>query len=160
MTLADLAHIALVGIGATLLIDIWGMTLKRAFGLSSLDYCMLGRWILHMPRGVFAHESINRAAPRRHECAAGWAAHYSIGIAFALLFVWVARDGWLARPTLLPALAFGVATVVVPFFSLQPAFGLGIAASKTPNPGVARVKSLMTHAVFGLGLFLWALVLR
>jgi hypothetical protein len=78
---------------------------------------------------------------------------------FALLFVLVVSDSWLARPTLLPALAFGIATVLVPFFTMQPSFGLGVAASKTPNPNKARLKSLMTHIVFGGGLYIWAYLL-
>jgi len=31
--------------------------------------------------------------------------------------------------------------------------GAGIAASRTPRPGAARLQSLVTHAVFGLGLY-------
>jgi len=34
-----------------------------------------------------------------------------------------------------------------------------VASAKTPNPAGARVKSLATHTVFGLGLYLSALVL-
>ena len=36
--------------------------------------------------------------------------------------------------------------------------GAGIAASRTPKPGVARLRSLMAHASFGVGLYLagWA----
>jgi uncharacterized membrane protein len=86
--------------------------------------------------------------------------HYLIGTAFALLFVLLVSPSWLARPTLLPALLFGMATVVVPFFTMQPSFGLGVAASKTPSPNRARLKSLMTHTVFGVGLYVWAFVLR
>ena len=44
-------------------------------------------------------------------------------------------------------------TVVFPFFLMQPSLGLGIAASRTPNPTQARVKSLATHTVFGLGMY-------
>jgi hypothetical protein len=82
-----------------------------------------------------------------------------IGVTFALLFVLLASGSWLARPTLLPALAFGIATVLVPFFTMQPSFGLGVAASKTPHPNRARLKSLMTHSVFGVGLYVCAYVL-
>jgi len=82
-----------------------------------------------------------------------------IGVTFALLFVLLASSSWLARPTLLPALAFGIATTLVPFFTMQPSFGLGVAASKTPNPNRARLKSLMTHTVFGVGLYVWAYLL-
>ena len=149
---------ALIGLGATLLIDLWALFLRRGFGVPSLSYCLLGRWVLHMP-GTFIHRSIAAAQPRRHECAAGWAAHYLIGIVFALMFVLLVSERWLERPTLLPAVAFGIVTTLVPYLVMQPSLGLGIAASKTPKPNQARLKSLATHAVFGAGLYLWALPL-
>jgi hypothetical protein len=36
---------------------------------------------------------------------------------------------------------------------MQPAMGAGLAASRTPQPEAARVQSLVTHAVFGVGLY-------
>jgi hypothetical protein len=149
----------LIGVGATLLIDLWAVFLRRVFGVRSLDYCLLGRWVLHMPSGKIMHQSIATTAAKRYECAAGWTTHYLIGIGFAILFVILASDVWLERPTLLPALAFGVVTVLVPFFTLQPSFGLGLAASKTAQPTRARLKSLMTHTVFGVGLYISAYLL-
>ena len=149
----------LIGLGATLLIDLWALFLKRAFSIRSLDYCLLGRWVLYVPHGKIVHAQIAATAPKPHECTVGWTTHYLIGTAFALLFVLLASDSWLARPTLLPALAFGIATVVVPFFTMQPSFGLGIAASKTPHPNKARLKSLTTHTVFGVGLYVSAILL-
>ena len=149
----------LVGLGATLVIDLWALLLKRGFNIPSLNYCLLGRWLLHMPSGTFVHDSIGAAEQKRHECAMGWAAHYLIGTTFALVFVLLAPSTWLERPTLLPALAFGILTTLVPFLIMQPSFGLGIAASKAPNPRQARLKSLMTHTVFGVGLYIWALLL-
>jgi len=150
---------ALVGLGATLLIDLWALILRRSFGIASLSYCLLGRWVLHMPGGTIVHRSIAAAQPKRHECAAGWAAHYLIGTAFALGFVLVVSERWLERPTLLPALAFGIVTTLVPYLIMQPSLGLGVAASKTPKPNQARLKSLATHTVYGAGLYLWALPL-
>src|SRR5256714_7040676 len=150
----------LIGLGATLLIDLWALLLKRAFSVRSLDYCLLGRWVLYIPHGTIMHAQIATTPAKPHECKVGWTTHYLIGTAFALLFVLIASDGWLARPTLLPALAFGIATVVVPFFTMQPSFGLGVAASKTPNPNKARMKSLMTHTVFGVGLYVSAVLLN
>jgi hypothetical protein len=153
---AQIVAAILIGIGATLLMDGWNLVLKRVVGLKSLDYCMLGRWVRHMPR-TFRHTSIAAAAPRPGECAAGWIAHYSIGISLALAFM-VATDDWLARPTLLPALGYGLVTVVFPFFIMQPALGLGIASAKAAAPAQARAKSVATHLVFGLGLYVGALV--
>ena len=146
----------LIGAGATLVLDVWSLFLQRAFKVPFPNLCLLGRWLGHMPRGKFAHASLANAAHMRAECAVGWIAHYAIGAVFALAFVALAPAGWLGRPTLLPALRFGLVTVLFPYLVMQPAFGLSVAASKTPNPNAARVKSLVSHAVFGIGLYLSA----
>src|SRR5215203_3161270 len=121
-----------IGLGATLVMDLWNVFLKGAFGIPSLSYCVLGRWLRHMPEGTLRHASIVAAAPKPFECQVGWIAHYSIGVVFALVFVALTPGDWLARPTLLPALLYGLVTVVFPFFLMQPSFGLGIAASRSP----------------------------
>ena len=146
-----------VGVGATLVMDFWNLFLKYAFGIPSLNYCLLGRWLRHMPGGIFRHASITAAPQKSFECEVGWAAHYAIGIVLTLAFIVLTPGDWLARPTLLPALLYGIGTVVFPFFLMQPSFGLGIAASRTPNPTQARLKSLMTHTVYGVGLYVCAL---
>lgn len=147
-----------IGIGATAIMDLWAIFLRRAFNISSLSFCLVGRWFSHMQDGIFRHDKIGAAEKRPAECAIGWTAHYLIGIAYAFLLVIPASGVWLASPSLLPALILGIGTVVFPFFMMQPAFGLGVAAAKTSNPAQARVKSVMNHAVFGVGLYLSALV--
>ena len=156
ITATDVLYAIGIGVGATLVMDLWNLFLKRAFGMPSLNYCLLGRWLSHMTGGTFRHTSIAATSPKPAECAIGWMAHYTIGVVFALVFVLVSGS-WPARPTLLPALLYGIGTVVFPFFIMQPSLGLGIAASKTPNPMQARLKSLATHTVFGVGLYLCAL---
>jgi hypothetical protein len=158
MTLGALALGSVaVGIGATVVMDVWNLFLKRAFGLASLDYCLLGRWVLHIPAGTVRHPNIRAAARKRHECIAGWITHYSIGIMLAVGLVVLTSGEWLVRPTLGVALPYGIATVVFPFFLLQPSLGLGVASSRAPNPTQARLKSLATHTVFGIGLYLWGM---
>jgi hypothetical protein len=153
----------LVGAGATAAMDVWSLLLQRV-GIRSLDYAMLGRWIGHLPSGTFKHENIATAPAVRHERAMGWCAHYGIGITFAALLVWIGGLEWARAPTLLPALATGLLTVVVPFFVLQPALGAGIAASRTPNPNLARTLTILIHMVYGFGLYgsakLWAMLIR
>ena len=145
------------GVGATLIMDLWNLFLKRVFGIPSLHYRLLGRWLGHMATGTFRHASITEAPQKPFERTVGWIAHYTIGIVFALVFVALVSGDWLARPTLVPALLYGIGTVVFPLFIMQPSFGLGMAASRTPKPTQARLKSLMTHTVFGIGLFFSAL---
>ena len=146
-----------VGLGATLFMDIWALFLKRAFSIPSANYCLVGRWIRHMPEGTFMHTSIAAAPQRSSECAVGWIAHYVIGTVYALVFVALVSVNWLARPTLLPAMLFGMGSVLVPYLIMQPSFGLGIAASRTPNPTQARLRSLGAHIAFGVGLYVCAL---
>jgi hypothetical protein len=146
----------LIGIGATLSIDLWSLFLRRAFDVRSLDYCQLGRWALHMPSGRVMHDSIAASARRAHECKVGWAAHYTIGVSFSIIFIAIVGQAWLEAPTVVPALTFGVATAVVPLFIMQPALGFGIASRRSPTPWQARLKSVGTHAVFGTGMYLVA----
>jgi len=151
-----LFSILLIGIGATLVMDLWTWLLKR-LGVTTLNYAMLGRWVGHLLRGQVRHVAIARAEPVAHELAWGWALHYVIGVLFAGGLVLVAGEGWMQRPTPGPALAFGIVTVLAPLCVMQPAMGAGWFASRTPTPWRNRGRSLVTHAVFGSGLYLAAL---
>jgi hypothetical protein len=153
------SRIALIGIGATLLLDLWSLFLKTAWGVPFPNYPMVGRWIGNFPRGQFAHASMASAPPVAGEALIGWTAHYVIGMLYAALLVAIANLSWLNAPTLIPALVVGAVTVVAPFFIMQPAMGAGMASSKAPNPNTARLRSLAAHLVFGLGLYLSALAL-
>lgn len=142
-----------IGAGATVLIDLWALGLKRLLGVPSMNWGLVGRWIGHMPAGRFVHDSIGKATPVRGETAIGWGAHYAIGIVFAGILLAICGLDWARQPTLLPALLVGWTTIAAPFFLMQPGLGLGIAAAKTPKPAVARLRSFFTHTVFGLGLY-------
>jgi hypothetical protein len=145
----------LIGAGATMTMDLWAALLRR-FGIPSLRFELLGRWIGHLLHRRWFHASIAGAQPVRGELWIGWAAHYAIGISFAALLVTTFGLDWARSPTLGPALFIGVVTVLAPWLVLQPAFGAGIASSKTPAPIFNSFKSLLTHTVFGFGLFLAA----
>jgi hypothetical protein len=154
----DIVAPALVlGAGATAGMDLWAIVLRR-FGISSLDYAMLGRWIGHLVNGRFRHESIARSAPVRNERMIGWVAHYTIGVTFAALLLATAGPDWLEAPTVGPALLVSYATLVAPFFVMQPGMGAGIAGSKTPRPNVTRLRSIVTHSIYGLGLYVSACI--
>jgi hypothetical protein len=145
----------LIGALATLLMDAWAAAL-RCFGVPSLNFALLGRWLGHIPRGVWRHEQITAAVPVDGELLIGWCAHYLIGVSFAALLLALFGLDWARAPTLGPALGLGVGTVMAPLFVLQPAFGAGVASRKTPRPLFNSLKSLVTHSVFGVGLFLGA----
>jgi len=143
----------LIGIGATAVTDLWAIARRRLLGVPLPNYGLVGRWLAHMPCGRFRHESIAAAEPVQGERVIGWTAHYLIGIAFAAILPGVWGLEWIRYPTLVPALIVGVGTVAAPMLVMQPGMGAGIAASRTPRPAAARLQSLTTHAIFGLGLY-------
>lgn len=125
-----------IGAGATLVMDGWGVVRKRLLGMPAMDYGLVGRWLAYLPRGRFRRERIAASPPVRGERLIGWTAHYLTGIAFAgvLLALW--GIDWARNPTLAPALIVGIGSVAAPFLVMQ-----------------ARVQTLVTHTVFGLGLY-------
>jgi hypothetical protein len=143
----------LTGVGATAVTDLWAIARKRLFGIPPPHYGLVGRWLAHMPRGRFRHDSIAAAPPVHGERLIGWTAHYLIGVAFAAILLGIWGLAWIHRPTIGPALLVGICTVAAPFLVMQPGMGAGIAASRTPRPAAARFQSLVTHAIFGLGLY-------
>ena len=131
-----LASTLVIGAGATLVMDGWGVVRKRLLGMPAMDYGLVGRWLAYLPRGRFRRERVAAVPPVRGERLIGWTAHYLTGIAFAgvLLALW--GLDWARHPTLGPALLVGIGSVAAPFLLMQ-----------------ARLQSVVTHAVFGLGLY-------
>jgi hypothetical protein len=147
-----------IGILATAILDLFNVFQKRAFKAPVPDWGVVGRWIGNFPRGRFAHASIAKAAPVRGERAIGWITHYVVGVAFAAIAVLVWGVEGARHPTFAPALIVGLTSMIAPFFIMQPGMGLGIAASKTPKPCASRLRSLISHTVFGVGVYLAALL--
>jgi Protein of unknown function (DUF2938) len=69
---------ALIGIGATAVMDLWAAFQKLVFGVPSLDYGMVGRWIGHVARGCFVHENIGKSSAVRGERVIGWGARHRL----------------------------------------------------------------------------------
>jgi len=142
-----------MGVGATVLMDLWAIARRRAFNIPPPHYGLVGRWFAHLARGRFRHESIAVSPSVHGEQLIGWVAHYVVGVLFAALLLSVWGLAWVRHPMIGPALLVGIGTVVAPFLVMQPGMGAGVAASRTRRPAAARVQSLITHTIFGLGLY-------
>lgn len=148
----------ITGIGATLVMDLWSLIQKHIIKLPPLNYALVGRWVLWIPRGKLWHNTIVSTASVRKEFLTGWAFHYLTGILFAFIPLLLKGTTWFCEPSFMTALLAGLLTLFAPFMILQPAFGFGIAASRTPRPWLTRLLSLLTHLAYGLGLYIAALV--
>jgi hypothetical protein len=147
-----------MGVAGSALMDVWSAALRR-FGIPTLDYRLLGRWIGHLRTGRLIHERIASSRRVRGEEALGWFAHYAIGVTFAFLLLTIWGRPWLESPTILPSIAVGLGTIVAPWFLMQPAMGAGIAGSRSPNPAATRIRNLGTHAIYGVGLYVAAVAM-
>jgi hypothetical protein len=146
----------LVGIGGTIVLDLYALLVHRFFGVPAPNWAMVGRWVGHMPKGRFVQPNLGRAEPVPGEHALGWIVHYVIGSAYGLLLVAIWGAGWLREPGIGAPLILVLALLVLPYFVMMPGMGMGIAAWRTPKPNVARLKSVAGHSVFGIGMYLTA----
>lgn len=150
---------ALIGIGATAVFDLW-VRLLVLLRLPAANWALVGRWFAHAGRGRFAHADIAAAPPVRGEAAIGWIMHYLVGILFAAALLAIWGLDWARAPTLGPALAVGLVTVLAGWLILAPGMGAGIASRKRPNPNRIRLVQVAGHVVFGLGLYLAAVLVE
>ncbi|MDM0117297.1 DUF2938 family protein [Variovorax sp. J22R133] len=152
MSIPGIGLVVLIGVIATAVMDMWLLILSR-LGVPATDWRLVGRWVGQMAQGRFAHPSLAKAVPVRGEHPLGWLTHCGVGIACAAVLVAFAGTDWASQPTVLPALVFGLVTVVVPLFVMQPAMGPGFAGSNSTAPVRSCVRTLANHAVFGAGLY-------
>ncbi|MFN4327722.1 MAG: DUF2938 domain-containing protein [Limnobacter sp.] len=150
-------HTAIIGLAATALMDIWLIGLKRA-GIPTMNFGLLGRWVGHLFKGRALHTQISKSPAVAGELILGWLTHYLTGLLFAATLIMFAGEGWLISPTPLAAMATGITTVLCPWLLMQPAMGLGFAASKTPAPLGNALRNLINHTVFGFGLYIGGLL--
>jgi hypothetical protein len=148
-----------IGIGATITVDIW-IYFLGLFNIKSLDYRFVGRWIGNFPKGKFLHKNIMQTETVKGELFIGWLAHYLIGINFAVLISLLYGKEWIDNPDIYSAVLFGIITVVAPLFIMQPAFGFGIASSNLPKPNIRRLKSMFTHLIYGIGIYITAILIK
>jgi len=150
----------IAGVCATAIMDVWALLLKVIFNITSLNYAMVGRWIGHMANGKLMHEHIANSSPIVNESIIGWTAHYLIGIIFSAALVLTQGASWFHSPSVAPAITIGLLTVAFPFLLMQPCFGMGIAATKQSASHINQLKSLTAHLIFGLGLYVSALLIN
>ena len=148
-------EVVVVGVIATLAMDLW-QRLLQTIGVPTGSWGLVGRWVAGLPRGVLVHRPITASPAVHNEVAIGWAFHYAVGIAYAALYLAIVRLGFGSKPALGSALLYSIALLVMPWFVMQPALGLGFMAARTPKPEAVRAVNISVHAAFGLGLYLGA----
>lgn len=149
----------LVGVGGTIVLDVYAFLLQHLFGVPATNWRMVGRWLGHMPHGNFIQIHLGQVEPVPGEHALGWVFHYVIGIGYGLLLIGIWGSEWLLQPGITEPLILALALLILPYCIMMPGMGMGIAGSQTPRPVITRLKSVAGHAIFGIGMYLSAQLL-
>jgi Protein of unknown function (DUF2938) len=140
----------LVGVGGTIVLDLYALMMSRVLGVPSTSWATVGRWFGNDSWPIRSarddqgragqgrtDDRLDRALRTRHRL---WTpAGSAVGQGLAGATDTPSSDD----PRLL----------VAPYFMMMPGMGMGIAGSRTPQPNVTRLRSVMGHSVFGLGMY-------
>ena len=109
----------LIGVIATIGQDIWEAIVKHIFRFPTAGLALIGRWLGHMPRGVFVHHSISESAAIPNELLIGWVAHYVTGIVYGVMYLSFVQILLSSDPTITSALIFGLVYYIITTFILK-----------------------------------------
>jgi hypothetical protein len=141
------------GIFGALLMDLTETAIAKIGIRSGVNIALVGRWFLGLIQGRLAHADIQVSPSLPREVGLGWAFHLFVGGGVALIYpaVLLALGTPLPAHALLDGLLFGLATSVLPWFVLLPAFGWGWFGRRGPRGANALLASPLSHIPYGLG---------
>jgi len=141
------------GLFATVVLDLWQRLVHAVAGIPPANWAFVGRWFAYIPRGRLVHRPIADTPHVEGELALGWTLHYLIGLAYGFAYVGLLVYGLDRQPSLLNGFVFGLCSVVIPWFILQPGLGIGVMGRLAPKPAVPMLNALANHIIYGIALF-------
>ncbi len=107
-----------------------------------------------MFHGHFLRENIIASSPARNEALVGLISHYVTGGSVALLYpaYFLVLNVPLPEDHLICSLVFGLATVLLPWLVLYPAFGYGFFGVRAPLNSRPVIAPTIEHMLYGLGI--------
>ncbi len=100
------------------------------------------------------HRDILKSSPLKNELPAGWITHYLTGGIVALTYpvFYLAFNVPMPADHRFLALLWGLATTLLPWFTLYPAFGWGFFGVRAPRNASPLIATPVAHMLYGLGL--------
>ena len=142
------------GLIATIIFDLFNQSLNYAYNINKPKWFLLGRYFIGFTKGKYFRESIEVDNEENNELLWGYGIHYLIGIIYGLFYV-IFNYLFFDYPSLLAAYFFGFITVLGAWCFLMPfAYNLGFFASKSDQQFKILAQNLISHFVFGTGLFI------
>jgi len=148
-----LMRVLAAGSVATLSMDVLSGLAVWTGATAPLPPGLVGRWFASVARMHAFHDDIARAAPVSHELAIALPVHYMIGVCLTALYLLALSELRSSPRTLTAALAFGLATNLLPWLVMFPSMGYGFFGVHGPAGTKLFLSSLLSHAFFGLGIW-------
>jgi len=158
------AYLLATGLLATITMDIAAVTAIKSgivkLGPYQIVPRLLGRWVGSFPSGKIFHTNILDTPPLPQEIPIGILSHYVIGLTLCSVFVLSSTKIFARRIDLWSAIIFGIATCIFPYFIMFPAMGFGVMGFKSFHESMLTFFSVVNHAAFGAGIFIWSNLLQ
>ncbi|KFZ38697.1 hypothetical protein HR45_04550 [Shewanella mangrovi] len=149
----------LVGIGSTVILDIWVTVVEKVLGIPPTNWGIVGRWLLGIPKGKLVVDASDTSAPTFIEKALGWIFHYAIGIGYAVLIILFFGAGFIDNPTVLPIFVVGlVLSTLAGLAILMPGLGAGFMGRLLPEWTPMFIYLVVAHTVFSIGQYGFAML--
>lgn len=160
MYLKDIVLFSLfVGVGSTVVLDLWVQVAKKVTGLPPTDWGVVGRWLKGLLQGHLFLNSADTRIITGTEKLLGWAFHYLVGIAYALLLLVFAGTDFIVHPTIMPVFIIGVCiSSIAGLMVLTPCLGGGFCARKVENQKAIIVYVIVAHVLFALGQYFFSVI--
>ena len=142
------------GLVATIIFDLFSISLNFAYNIDKPKWNFLGRYFLGYKEGRYVRKNLKDDDVMENELLWGYGIHYIVGVIFGLFYVFL-NLLFFNYPSLFVAYFVGFLTVLGAWCFLMPfAYNLGFFASKTDAQFKIMIQNLIGHFVFGTGLFI------
>jgi hypothetical protein len=146
--------IILIGIIATLIMDIGGALLRTTKITAGAPPELTGKWIHSVFKGNMFVQDIRTSPGEPVALGRFLAYHYIIGILLAALFCSAVLLLKIQPVAWWLPLLYGIGTTIIPALLMFPGMGFGILGLQGPAEYLLLRTALLNHLFYGLGLML------
>ena len=149
----------IAGIIATLIFDLFQISLSYAYNINKSKWNLIGRYFIGLIKNnKFFVDNIEEEEIIDNELLIGYLVHYAIGSIFGLFYVSINLIFY-SEPSLILALIIGIITVLGGWCIIMPyTYNIGFFASKKEEQFQILVQNLIAHFIFGIGLYIGFLI--
>jgi len=148
-----------IGLIATAIFDLFQSSLSFAYQINKPKWHLVGRYFANFKDKIYYQDDIENEEIIKNELVIGYFIHYLIGIIYGVIYM-VFNIIFFNNPSLFLALIIGFITVLGNWCIMMPfAFNKGFFASEQNGRIHLLTQNLISHFIFGMGLFIGHIII-